>query len=172
MFDPFAVLGLERAYEIDRARLQRAYLAEAAKWHPDRFADPIERRDAEQRSADVNRARDILADDEQRADALLALLGGPGKSDDKSLPDGFLMDILEVRQQLEEAVESGDAQGRREVEQWADEQRAGYRRRVSELFRGAGGAADGEALGAIRHELNAWRYIERLIEQVDPAEGA
>ncbi len=172
MFDPFAVLGLERHYAIDRPRLQRAYLSEAAKWHPDRFADPIERRQAEQRSAEVNRAREILEDDEQRAEALLALLGGPGKSDDKSLPDGFLMDILEVRQQLEAAMESGDAQGKREVEQWADGQRGQYRRRVGELFDEAGPGRGSEALRAIRHELNAWRYIERLIEQIEPPHRA
>ncbi|MCC6908263.1 MAG: DnaJ domain-containing protein [Phycisphaerales bacterium] len=172
MFDPFAVLGLERTYDVDRARVQRAYLTEAAKWHPDRFADPVERRQAEQRSAEVNGARDILEDDEQRAEALLALLGGPGKGDDKSLPDGFLMDILDVRQQLEQAMEAGDAQARREVEQWADAQRAEHHRRVGELF-GQAEQADGDSpLRAIRHELNAWRYIERLIEQIDPAHGA
>ena len=31
---------------------------------------------------------------------------------------------------------------------------------------------DGAALGAIRVELNAWRYIERLLEQLDPGAGA
>lgn len=168
-FDPYAQLGLERDYDIDRARLQRAYLAAAAKWHPDRHADPVRKREAEQRSAEVNRARVLLENDEQRAGALLELLGGPGKSDDKSLPDGFLMDILEVRQELEEAVESGDAQGRGKVESWADEQRAAFRARVAELFGNVGDPPDADALAAIRLELNAWRYIERLIEQLDPS---
>lgn len=170
-FDPFAALDLSRDYDIDRARLQRAYLTEAAKWHPDRFSDPVKRSEAEQRSAEINRARVMLEDDEQRADALLMLLGGPGKSDDKSLPDDFLMEILDVRQELEEAMQSGDAQGKQKVEQWADEQRAAYRKRVAELFRSAGDPPDAETLQGIRLELNAWRYIERLIEQIDPAGG-
>ncbi len=168
-FDPFATLGLGRDYDIDRAHLQRAYLTKAAKWHPDRFADPVRRSEAEQRSAEINRARVVLEDDEQRAEALLTFFGGPGKSDDKSLPDDFLMDILEVRQELEEAVHSGDAQGKQRVEQWAEQQRAAYRQRVGELFHSIGNPPDAHALRGIRLELNAWRYIERLIEQLDTA---
>jgi len=167
-FDPFATLGLPRDFKIDRAPIQRAYLTEAAKSHPDRFADPLRRREAEQRSAEVNRARVILEDDEQRAECLLALLGGPGKSEDQTLPDGFLQEILEVRQELEEARRSGDAPRRAGVERWADEQRNAHRQRVEALFDGAKGPTTSESLRAVRHELNAWRYIERLIEQLDP----
>lgn len=167
-FDPFVTLGLPRGYAVDRAALQRAYLTRAAKWHPDRFIDPLERRQAEQRSAEINAARVALEDDEQRAAALLALLGGPGKSDDKSLPDGFLMEILDVRSELEEAMQSGDAAQKAGVEEWAEQQRTQYRDRVATLFNQAGEAPDEETLTAIRHELNAWRYIERLIEQLDP----
>lgn len=167
-FDPFAVFALPRAFEIDRAALQRAWLAEASRWHPDRFADPVQRGEAEGRSAEINRARVVLEDDEQRADALLLLLGGPGRGEDKSLPDGFLMEVMEVRERLEEAVASGDALRRTEVERWADEQRAAHRRRVADLFARADGRDDGAALADIRRELNAWRYIERLIEQLDP----
>lgn len=166
--DPFAVFALPRSFEIDRATLQRAWLAEAARWHPDRFADPVKRREAEHHSAAINRARVILEDDEQRADALLALLGGPGRSDDKTLPDGFLAEIMQVREELQDAMASGDAQRRTEVQRWADEQRAAHRSRVAELFRRAGGRAGDPALTDIRRELNAWRYIERLIEQLDP----
>lgn len=167
-FDPFAVFALPRSFEIDRAALQRAWLAEASRWHPDRFADPVQRREAEHRSAAINRARVILEDDEQRADALLALLGGPGRGEDKSLPDGFLMEVMEVREGLEEAVASGDGSRRAEVERWADEQRGAHRRRVADLFARGDGRAEGAALADIRRELNAWRYIERLIEQLDP----
>lgn len=168
-FDPFATLGLPRGYAVDRAAVQRAYLTQAARWHPDRFSDPIARRDAEQRSAEINAARVALEDDEQRASALLALLGGPGKSDDKSLPDGFLMEILDVRSELEEAMQSGDATQKASVQKWAEQQRAQYRDRVAALFDQAGEKLDDESLTAIRHELNAWRYIERLIEQIEPS---
>jgi len=170
-FDPFATLGLPRAYAVDRAALQRAYLTQAARWHPDRFSDLLQRRHAEQRSAEINAARVCLEDDEHRADALLAMLGGPGKSDDKSLPDGFLMEILDVRSELEAAMQSGDATRKADVQKWADVQRAEYRDRVASLFAQAGEPPDKATLNAIRRELNAWRYIERLIEQLDVSHG-
>jgi len=165
--DPFATLGLPRAYAVDRAALQRAYLTQAARWHPDRFTDLLQRRDAEQRSAEINAARIALEDDEKRAAALLVLIGGPGQSDDKSLPDGFLMEILDVRSELEAAVQSGDAEQKAGVKKWAAQQRTQYRDRVAALFDQAGESPDEATLTAIRHELNAWRYIERLIEQLD-----
>ena len=96
------------------------------------------------------------------------LLGGPGQSDDKSLPDGFLMEILDVRSELEAAMQSGDATRKAEVRKWADEQRSQYRDRAASLFAQAGDSPEKETLTAIRHELNAWRYIERLIEQLEP----
>ena len=39
---------------------------------------------------------------------------------------------------------------------------------VNRLFDALGERPDAPALAAIRRELNAWRYIERLIEQLDP----
>jgi hypothetical protein len=41
-------------------------------------------------------------------------------------------------------------------------QRGEYEGRVARLF------AQGAETVEIRRELNAWRYIERLIEQLDP----
>lgn len=155
--DPFATLGVPREFAIDARALQRAYLRVSVKIHPDVAGDTAV-------SATVNAARDVLADPERRAAALLALLGGPSAADDASLPEGFLMEILEIREEVEAA--RGDAAATAEWEAWADTQRESYIERVGAMF--AASADDPATLVAIRRELNAWRYIERLIEQLDP----
>lgn len=172
--DPFALLDLPRRFEIDLEALQAVYLRKSASLHPDRFADPIEQAEAAERAAALNRARAVLIDDERRANALLALLGGPSKEEEKDLPDGFLMEIMEIRQTMEEILASGDASKRRHFEEWADGERQALIEKIADLFRqataGAGASPPADLLGAIRIELNALRYIERMIEQLGPPE--
>lgn len=161
--DPFAVLGLPRSFEIDEGTLHRAWLSRSAALHPDRAGDDEANAEA---VADLNRARATLRDPERRANALLRLLGGPRKEEDRSLPDGLLTEMLEVREEMEsDLAESGDT-ARAKWEAWAGERRAGHIERVGELF---AGPATPESLREIRRELNAWRYTERMIEQLDPA---
>ena len=165
--DPFSILGLPARYDLDAPAIERAYLARAAQLHPDLVGG--DESAAARASAELNRAKRTLADDERRAVALLTLLGGPGASEDRSLPDGFLMDILEIREEVESARDSGDPAQVARWEAWAADERARYSAEIGRRFEALGDPPGGEALGAIRTQLNAWRYIERLIEQLDPA---
>ncbi|XOV74945.1 MAG: iron-sulfur cluster co-chaperone HscB C-terminal domain-containing protein [Phycisphaerales bacterium] len=76
------------------------------------------------------------------------------------------MEMLEVRDQLEEAKQSRDPEDIARLEAWADQQRGMWIERVDGLFRAHGETEDRR--DEIRESLNAWRYIERLIEQLDP----
>lgn len=165
----FQILGITAEFEIDEAKLERAYLKAQAKWHPDRFSDPDQRAEAERRAAEINDAHRVLADPERRADHLLASLGGPAKEDDKSLPDGFLMEMLEVREQMASDLASDDDDdgARDRWQAWASSRRDGFMERVAAGFQ-AVADGDDKALQRLRVELNAWRYIERMIEQLDP----
>lgn len=165
--DPFATLSLPRTFRLDPSEVQSAYLRAASRAHPDRFQDPQDRVEAEVRTAKLNEAKNILLDDEARADSLLRLLGGPAKEADRSLPHGFLLEMMEIRQRLEEDLASDDAAARTRWKAWAAQQRSGRVERVGSLFEQAKTGASAGALAAIRLELNAWRYIERVIEQLD-----
>lgn len=169
--DPFALLGLARRFELNPADLQSAYLRRSAALHPDRLLDPLEQAQAAVEAARINDARAVLADGEQRANALLRLLGGPAKELDKSLPDGFLVEMLEVRQEMEQRLQTGDLAERQALEEWAQGQRAQFRKVVGDLFAAVahdGSAQNPDVLRQLRMQLNAWRYIERMIEQLDP----
>lgn len=171
--DPFELLGIQREYDVDASQVQRAYLKASAAHHPDRFTDPLERAEAEETIAWINHAVAELSDDERRANCLLALLGGPSREREKALPDGFLIEILEQREEMEQALASGNPDERLGFERWAADRRRDHHEAVRALFAravamGEDKSTDAGILVAIRVELNAWRYIERMIEQLDP----
>lgn len=162
------MLGLEPGFALDEAELHRRFIAASAATHPDRFADPLDQADAAERSAAINEAYRVLKDPEARANVLLQRLGGSDQSQDKSLPPDLLVEMMEIRERMEEAIDAADEAQMRQLARWAHEQRAAHLARVGELFAAAlqaSGAARAEHLKAIRLELNALRYFQRMIEQ-------
>ena len=162
---PFFILGLQPAFDLDQAAVERAFLRQAARLHPDHAPDMSQ--DDDSAIAALNAARDQLLDPERRAGILLDLLGGPAPSADKSLPDGFLLEMLETRQAMEDELRADQHDARARWRTWALVRRADFCRALVELFAKAPG--NPAVLATIRRELNAWRYIERMIEQLDPA---
>ena len=165
-FDPFAVLGLERRFDLDPAAMDRAYLERSAALHPDMLAQHAMADmggEEDEGIAELNRARHVLGDPEQRAVALWKLWGGV---ESKDMPPGFLMQMMEVREEIERAA--GDKAAAAKWEQWAAQRRVEYQKRVGVLFAKltAGSPANAATLKQIKMELNGWRYVERLIEQL------
>lgn len=163
-FDPFAILGVPPRFDLNLGLVQRAYLERSASLHPDLGSEPSGGTAID--SASLNRAKSVLDDPEQRADALLVLRGGPTREAERALPDGFLLDIMETRERLEDALRSGDRAAAAELEAWAARQRAAHISAVGDLFAALPAAPTPAQLQRIRRELNAWRYIERMLEQL------
>lgn len=172
--DPFHILGLPRTFDLDPDAIEGAYLAASMARHPD-LADAttripgVEPTDA---MARLNQARDVLLDPEQRAGALLKLLGGPGKEQDRSLPPGFLAAMMERSEAMEAECAGRDPAALSRWRAWAQGERERSIAEARALFAGVGEPPDPAALRAIRSALNAWRYIERLIERLDRPEAS
>ncbi len=165
-FDPFAVLGLERRFDLDAAAVDRAYLERSAALHPDMLAQHAIADmggEEDERIAELNHARQVLGDPEQRAVVLWKLWGGV---ESKDMPPGFLMQMMEVREEIEQAA--GDRAAAEKWERWASARRGEYQMSVGESFAklAAGSSANAATLKQIKMELNGWRYVERLIEQL------
>ena len=123
MTDPFATFDLPQRFDIDVESLSHRFFALCTEHHPDRFTDPIDQVEASERTARINESHRVLTDPEQRANILLQLLGGAAKGDDKSLPPDLLVDMMDVRQQQEEAQANDDTQTLRKLTDWARSQR-------------------------------------------------
>ena len=179
MPDPFSILGLPPRFDLHPQQIQRAYLARSARLHPDvAAAGALDEGDGTGVSAAaLNQARATLDRPDSRAEALLAALGGPSREQDRSLPAGFLEEMMDLRETIDAELEADRGAALMKWETWAAERRSSHERAVAAMFDalGRGDAAAGTeknaaALKAVRMELNAWRYIERLIEQLRSAD--
>ncbi|MBL8990321.1 MAG: DnaJ domain-containing protein [Phycisphaerae bacterium] len=166
MDDPFDVLGLPARFDLDPAEVRRAWLERSAAAHPDRAPEESESTSA---AARLNEARAALADPERRAIALVRRLAGAAAEEvlaDRGLPEGFLRGVMDLRERLEtERAEAGAAAVERMLAE-AEAARRAHIVRTGELFGALGPAPSRERLLEIRRELNAWRYVERMIEQL------
>ncbi len=163
--DPFEILGIQPTFRLDENQLQRAWLRKSATLHPDRAEDPTT---AAVQIAILNDAKRRLEDPESRARILLAAIKCDSPTDDKVLPENFLIDILEIRQTLDDAIDSNDAAEIHRLRDWAHLQRTEHIQRIADLFDQHHRTPDPSLLHDIQAQLNAWRYIERMLEQIEP----
>ena len=114
----FELFNLPAALDIDLAFLKTNFLKLQQQYHPDKAED---KNQALIKSSEINQAFKVLSNVDSRAGYLLALK----KQDhhlDQSISDfEFLQSALEIREQLDEAVETEQLQSlKREVQQWID----------------------------------------------------
>jgi molecular chaperone HscB len=163
----FAILGVPEQFDQDPEELERRFRERSREVHPDRFARaPVaERVRALSDATALNDAYKVLKHPVRRAEHLLALRGAPlGEKDPVS--QEFLVEILELREALEEAKAGGHGA---EVARLETDMRRRFdaaMRRVAELF-AAGGAAE-----AIKKELIDLRYFQRFLDEVVGEEAA
>lgn len=165
--DAFDTLGLDPDPRLTRAAIERAYLVRIAAVHPDHGVSQASSDDdaTHQRAAMLNHAKRALQSAEVRANLVLARLGGPSAEQLKDLPEGWLASIMQTRMAMEEELAEGDPEAVERWRAWAEDERRGRFERVAAML-DAAAAQDSVDLRAVRIELNAWRYIERLAEQI------
>ncbi len=111
MLDPFAVLGLPRAFDVDLRSAEKSHRELSRALHPDKYASAgaSERREALGKAADVNEAWRIVRDPVRRAEALFQLAGVEVGETKEPKPDPeLLMEVLEKREALAEAKAARD----------------------------------------------------------------
>ena len=117
-WDHFLVLGLRPTFDIDERELQRLHLNLSRDLHPDRVAlDPAKKPRAVLAAAQVNDAVATLRDAFRRAEYLLKLAGGKSAEQDKSVPEGFLETMFELRSEIEECLSEPHAEPAKKLQQ-------------------------------------------------------
>ena len=170
--DRFAVLGLPRKFEIDLGAAETAYKELSRQLHPDRFAkaDPRARKAALARTVEINDAWRTVKDPVRRADYLLELAGFGLAGDDQkggqtattkkvAAPPAFLIEILELRDELAEAQRSNDAV---KVAFMAEEMRS----RAAAAMKAVSAAFEGDQFEEAARMVVALRYYQRFLDEV------
>ncbi len=157
MIDAFERLGLPRRFSIDPTVLEAAYLDRSRAVHPDfhHGGSGGEQAASETLTAAVNEAYTTLRDPFRRAEHLLALLGGPTATDVKDIPPAFLLEMMDLREEIERADAAGKAR-----------HEADAKSRLEAIFSGLVPLFDRGELVAIRKQLNAAKYLKGLLRDL------
>jgi molecular chaperone HscB len=162
----FDLFGLQPAFAVDEARLERAYREIQSQVHPDRFAHAgdAERRASLQWTTRVNEAYRTLRNPVARASHLLALNGvDVAFETNTAMPADFLMQQMELREALEEATEAKNPTALDELQKRIDADKRALEERLAERLdeqRDYAGAAD------LVREL---KFLEKLEAEIDAA---
>ncbi|MCA9674346.1 MAG: Fe-S protein assembly co-chaperone HscB [Kofleriaceae bacterium] len=170
----FELLGLPERFDLARPAIEAAYLDRTREVHPDRFATAAasERVAALQRSMQLNDAYQTLRQPVRRAEYLLnrhgVFIGDNERLDDAA----FLMEILELREELAEARVAGKLD---EVARLQAEMRRRHRGLLDALIplfaavEGDDAAGRADALPRVKRTLIELRYLARYLEECDAA---
>jgi molecular chaperone HscB len=164
--DPFAILGLERSFDVDLVAAERAHRELSRALHPDRFvaAGSSERRAALGKAVEANEAWRVVRDPIRRAEVLLKLAGvAIGEGDGPKAASEFLMEMLEQRETLSDAKRARDIVAVRAMAAAIDARAREVERELSAGF------ARGEGDGLVG-KLGELRFYRRFLDEVGAIE--
>jgi len=169
--DPFATLGVEARFDLDPKELEARHRELSRALHPDRHAGatPAQRRLALSRAIEVNEAYRLLKDPVKRAERVLEARGAPVGEGQEPKPSGaLLMEMMESREALSEAVSEKDAV---RVRALGSEMRA-RNQSLLERLREALATDDDAHRSAAVALLGEIRYVRRFLDEVAAFEEA
>ncbi len=111
MASAFELLGVPVTFNLNESDINAALRSVGLQWHPDRFAcaSAAEREHAEEQMAEFNVAHATLCDPLRRAIALLDVFSCPYDPNGVNADPEFLMDMLEIKEQLHDAKQNNDS---------------------------------------------------------------
>jgi len=167
--DPFETLGVPRRYQIDMQQLESRYRDLQRALHPDRFAgaSPSERRMSLAKAVEVNEAYRALKDDLARGEALLKLQGG--KPATTEAPE-FLMEMMELREELGEARLTKDLARVRKLAALVDKRAHAAREALADAFEPGAQPPSLELLQDAARVLGRLKYFRRMLDEVSAIE--
>jgi molecular chaperone HscB len=162
----FELFGLAPAFALQSEALERSYRDIQSRVHPDRFAHAgdAERRASLQWTTRVNEAYRTLKDPVQRGKHILELHGvDVAFETNTQMPSEFLLQQLELREELESAIGRKDASN-------LDRMRAPLRSQKQDLEKQIGDAIDAKkdypAAAALVRKL---MFLDKLDAEIDQA---
>jgi molecular chaperone HscB len=160
--DHFERLGFPRRFDLMDAEIEKQYLARSRELHPDFHtqASSAEQQASLELSSSLNEAYWILKDPFRRGDYLLQLLGGPPPGSLKEVPQAFLMEMLDLREEIETVKVSKSENAFQKMESELESRRDALFQQIAKQF-----AANGE-LKKIRETLNAAKYLVNLLRDL------
>ncbi|MBA3541831.1 MAG: Fe-S protein assembly co-chaperone HscB [Deltaproteobacteria bacterium] len=161
--DLFGLLGLPTRFDLDPQEIERAFFEKSKDYHSDRFANApaAERVVALSRSRALNDAYQVIKKPVPRAEYLLEQ-AGVTIGDNERLDPAFLMEILELREELADARAANKLPEVERLQSAMVARRKAAIDSLAPLF----AAKD---LPTLKRTLIVLRYLNRYLEECDAA---
>ncbi len=163
----FAFYGLETQFGLDLAKLKRLFLLKSRETHPDFFtlASAKEQADAMTQSALNNEAYKVLADVHLRTEHILRLFGLLADGEKDELSPNFLMEMMDINEQLMDAA--FDPLARQQVEKEVQAQLDALKAQEIPLMQAFDAQENSELLKKIKEIYFRRKYLLRIKEKLD-----
>jgi molecular chaperone HscB len=170
--DPFALLGVERRFDLDLKVLEKTHRELSRALHPDRFAQAgaSERRAVLEKAASVNEAWRTVRDPIKRAEALFELAGlKVGEDNEPKASTAFLMEVLDEREALADARAAKDLAKVRAVGETMTTRAAATQKKLADgfaTFSSGSVTPDRAAVEKLVPLLGELRFYKRFLDEV------
>jgi molecular chaperone HscB len=170
--NPFEVFQLPAKFPLDKELLESRYLLLSRATHPDQVTEDF-RSDSRLLffSSKVNESYRKLKDDFLRAQSLLEIQECYQGLDPNRLPEGFLLSMLEIQEDVESYTDNpkDHQQSLEEIEERMESAVKESFREINHSydFLGVSGADERQKLQEVKTQLNTVRYYRRVLESVE-----
>ncbi|BDS13168.1 Fe-S protein assembly co-chaperone HscB [Aureispira anguillae] len=165
----FEFYDLPISFNLDSEILRRQFLKFSKKYHPDFYTMESEAKQAEilELSTTNNEAYKLLKDQEKRIKYILELKGLLGKDIKPELPQSFLMDMMDINEQVMELQFEYDPTSHQAIQQDIDQKEQELLAVVQPIFdQYDDHQINAEELATIRDYYLQSRYLKRLKENM------
>lgn len=167
----FELFSMQPSFDINLNDIDERFRKLQKEFHPDRFTSVSdqERRIAMQFTAQINEAYQTLTDPLERGSYLLKLNGINIKDEtDTRMDTAFLMEQMELREQLETAKTSNHPDEL--ISKLSKTISAGQKNRITELKKCFEKIADDDNKERARELLRELQFFEKMAQQIEEIE--
>jgi molecular chaperone HscB len=167
--DYFELFGLPVSLKVDRAEVRKRYFEQSRKHHPDYFVNngDAAQQDALESSALLNHALKTLSDPDATIGYVLRQKGILEEEEKYTLPPAFLMEMMEVNEELAELEFEDDGGGKAQMAARIDEIEKEIYEPVKDIIEGyQEGVTSGQAMLQVKDYYMKKKYLLRLRQQL------
>lgn len=167
--DYFEWFQLPEGFYIDEEALRKQYLQNSRRFHPDfhSLSEAAEQAEALEKSTLNNEAYKTLKDFDSRMRYILEKHGLLGDSDTQDLPQSFLMEMMDVNEQLMELEIEADNEKLEATQQEVNQNQAALLQEIEPILKAYDSSTEqAEALQKIKVFYLKKRYLLRIKENL------
>ena len=167
--DFFALFNIPVSFSLDEAALTSSYYKLSRQWHPDKFslASSDEQAHAMQMTTDINDGYKTLKGEQSRLRYILELLGSAPEEGKESMPQEFLMEMMDINEAIMDYKMDPSEDARAAVHSQVLRIQAELEKRFGEALEDFDfKAPEAERVAAIKDYYLKTKYLNRLKDNV------